>query len=149
MTYGTRGKLGLLLVVLFSLAIVSMLAIYGMYWAVSNNDMVSQRDSADTVVQVRRAGGDDFAATAVTSESGVKRLRSLLLSRLEEGETERFRLVFDQLEIAEREGRIDKYRFELIPDILKIAMADGKIDFSEHELILDNLEKTIIPKKGR
>jgi len=149
MTYGARGKLGLLLVVLFSLAVVSMLAIYGMYWAVSNNDMVSERDAVDTVVQVRRADGDDFAATAVSSESEVKRLRSLLLSRLPEGETERFQVVFNELEIAEREGRIDKYRFELIPDILKISMADGRIDFNEHELILDNLEKTIIPKRGR
>jgi len=138
-----------MLAMLFSLAIVSIIALYGMYWVTTNKEKLAQRDSIDTVVQVTHNSGVNYQSSSVTTESGVNRLRFLLLSRLEEGETERFRMVFDQLEIAEREGRIDKYRFELIPDILKIAMADGKIDFNEHELILDNLEKTIIPKKGR
>jgi len=72
-----------------------------------------------------------------------------LLTRLPEGETERFRRVFDSLEIAEAEGRIDKSRFDLIPEILKMVLRDGQIDYDEHELLLDNLEATILPKKGR
>lgn len=146
-----RGKLGLILAILFSLAVVSIIALYGVYWAALNKEDI---ETVKTSGGVGTTGVGKFemepeVRPTGTTESGVRRLRSLLLSRLPEGETVRFTRVFDELEIAAREGRIDKTRFDAFPDILKIALADGEIDFDEHEILLDNLEASIIPREDK
>jgi hypothetical protein len=151
MGYEARGKLSLIISVLIGLLFISIIALYGIYWAALNkNPRVNADGRGNETISIADTGKIIPKISGTTnSESGVKRLRSLLLTRLPEGETERFRRVFDSLEIAEAEGRIDKSRFDLIPEILKMVLRDGQIDYNEHELLLDNLEATILPKKGR
>lgn len=146
-----RGKLGLILAVLIGLVIISIFALYGVYWTALKKDRRVSVDGRGNETPVVADSGRSLPKIGGTTnnESGVKRLRSLLLSRLPEGETDRFRRVFDSLEIAEAEDRINKSRFDLFPEILKLVLRDGQIDYEEHEFLLDNLEASIIPAKGR
>ncbi len=145
-----RGKLGLILAMLFSLFFLSIIGLYGVYWSALNKENIGQaRDSNEDIIDSTR---DVLADTGLyveeNTESGVKRLRSLLLSRLpSRTEPERFTRVFNRLERAEDENRIDRDRFELFPEILKMALSDGEIDYEELELLLDNLELSIISER--
>lgn len=79
----------------------------------------------------------------------IRRIRLALSKRLSMVESSRFRDVFDSVELAADENRIDEEHFGLFPDKLKKALADGNISDSELDDILDILERSVISPCGQ
>ena len=139
--------MGVFATVFFAIVVLGIIAafsvywstIYSVYWAAVTKE--ADKNGNKSVTEDTLSGEYDGMNDMV---SGVRRLRSLLLSRFPEGETKRFNIVFNDLEWAARNNRIDREKFARLPGLLRTALADGEIDFRENEFILDNIEASII-----
>jgi len=146
-----RGKFGILAVFLFGICAMVIMGLYATYWISAKKNRKSepvgqiQKDTITVYVpepEPETPEPDDLA-------NGIIKIRSLLLSRLIDGETPRFHDVFDRLEVAAKDNRIDRNRMALFPEILKMALIDNEIDSEELDLLLDNLESSIISPKRK
>ncbi|RKZ30432.1 hypothetical protein DRQ36_05505 [bacterium] len=139
-----RGRILTLAAMLVMLVLFALVGAYVVYWyALPEEGVNSARNIPDEEPAENRI--EDGYSEKNDLLTGVQRLRAALLSKLPEGETSRFTLVFNRLETAAVENRIDHERFRQLPTILRNALDDGKIVDDELGTILDFLELSIIP----
>ncbi|GEM_PF-2124639 len=145
-----RRRSGVLLAVLLVIIVIALLAAYSLYWITLHKDKVEKKD-----LYLRENEGDGLEEPRVPTTLGqqipetelvlsIRKLRSTLLTKFSKGETYRFTTVFNKLELAASENRIDQTRLQKLPEMLRLVLEDGEIQPDEMETILDALEWAII-----
>jgi len=135
-----RGRFLTLISVFFSIVVMGFLMAYGLYWASLNK-------SDRTVVSEAPSGQlpSENLYPESSSVDQIRRIRFSISRKLVGREPERFRMVFNELERAASENRIDKDRLANFASLLKNHLQDGRIDEDEIYELLDALELSIIP----
>jgi len=135
-----QGRLPTLASIIVSLAILALIAAYGIYFlSFHKND-----------IEVGGMGGSNISSRQSQSNvQDIRDLRVVLLERTKGEESSRFKSVFYRLEVAATEGKIDYKALQQLPNYIEAYLSDGIISEDEMTEILDELESSIIRRPGQ